>query len=69
MSQVARLEISLTLRSPFMFQGLANSRLGVDAAFLRDERGRACHPRRPDQGGATRRLRRAGQGDPKHRTS
>ncbi len=37
MSKIARYEVSLTLRSPFMFQGLANSRFGVDAAYLRGE--------------------------------
>lgn len=31
--------LSVTVRSPFMFQGLVNARLGVDAAQLRDERG------------------------------
>lgn len=30
-------EIELTVRSPFLFRGLANSMLGVDAAQLRDE--------------------------------
>lgn len=44
MSGIARYKVSLTLRSPFMFQGLANSRLGVDAAFLRGERDRPVIP-------------------------
>ena len=30
--------VELTLRSPFLFQGLANAMLGVDAAQLRDEK-------------------------------
>lgn len=44
MSAIARYSVCLLLRSPFMFQGLANSRRGVDSAFLRDERGRPVIP-------------------------
>ncbi len=36
--------VSLTVRSPFMFQGLANSRLGIDAPLLRDELDRVVIP-------------------------
>jgi hypothetical protein len=43
-SDIARLSVSVTVRSPFIFQGLANSRFGIDAAFLRDERGRPIIP-------------------------
>lgn len=44
MSEIVRLSVALTLRSPFMFQGLANAMLGIDAAHLRDERGRPIIP-------------------------
>ncbi|MBI1980219.1 MAG: hypothetical protein HYS63_01350 [Methylocystis sp.] len=38
MSAIARFSVAMTLRAPFMFQGLANARLGADAAYLRAER-------------------------------
>lgn len=44
MSEIVRLSVALTLRSPFMFQGLANAMLGIDAAHLRDESGRPIIP-------------------------
>lgn len=44
MSVIARYALRLTLRSPFVFQGLANSRLGVDATYLRDEKDRPVIP-------------------------
>jgi len=36
--------LTLTLRSPFLFRGLDGALLGVDAAYLRDERGRPIIP-------------------------
>ncbi|MGB8899356.1 MAG: RAMP superfamily CRISPR-associated protein, partial [Methylocella sp.] len=44
MSEIVRLSVALTLRSPFMFQGLANAMLGIDAANLRGESGRPVIP-------------------------
>ena len=44
MSATVRLTVSLTLRSPFLFQGLANAMLGIDAAQLRGEDGRPVIP-------------------------
>jgi hypothetical protein len=38
------LKLTLTLRSPFLFQGLTNSILGIDASQLRDEAGRPIIP-------------------------
>lgn len=40
----AELEIVLTLRSPFIFQGLRSPLLGIDVAHLRDEAGRPIIP-------------------------
>ncbi len=44
MSEIVPIGIALTLRSPFLFQGLANAMLGIDAAQLRDEHGRPIIP-------------------------
>lgn len=38
------LDIELTVKSPFLFQGLANALMGIDAAHLRDEDGRPLIP-------------------------
>lgn len=37
-------ELTLALRSPFMFEGLVNDRLGIDSAFIRGENGEAVIP-------------------------
>lgn len=37
-------EVVLTVRSPFLFQGLANALMGVDAVQLRDEKGQPIIP-------------------------
>lgn len=44
MSAFARFSLRVVVRSPYMFQGLANSHLGIDTTFLRDERGHAVIP-------------------------
>lgn len=38
------IDIALTVRSPFLFQGLANGLMGIDTAQLRDEEGRPVIP-------------------------
>jgi hypothetical protein len=45
MSERVVFALAITIRSPFMFQGLVNTRLGVDVANLRNERGRPIIPR------------------------
>jgi hypothetical protein len=45
MSAVRReYKVEICLRSPFLFKGVTNTQIGVDAAFLRDEQGRSIIP-------------------------
>lgn len=44
MSERRVYELRVRVKSPFLFQGAVNSRLGYDAAALRDEEGRAIVP-------------------------
>jgi hypothetical protein len=44
MSERREYDVALTLKSPFMFQGLVNTRIGADVAFLRDENGNPVIP-------------------------
>lgn len=37
-------DLSLAVRSPFMFEGLVNDRLGIDSAFIRGENGEPIIP-------------------------
>lgn len=37
-------DLSLAVRSPFMFEGLVNDRLGIDSAFIRGEKGEPIVP-------------------------
>jgi hypothetical protein len=37
-------DLSLAIRSPFMFEGLVNDRLGIDSAFIRGQDGEAIIP-------------------------
>ena len=37
-------ELALAVRSPFMFEGLVNDRLGIDSAFIRGQDGEAIIP-------------------------
>jgi hypothetical protein len=44
MSERRAYELTITLRSPFMFQGVVNTRTGVDVALLRDQLGAVIIP-------------------------
>lgn len=56
--------VKLRLLSPFLFQGIANSRAGVDAAYLRDAEGRPLIPATQLRGVLLAALRQKTSGRP-----